>query len=101
MSLIVIIHYHMHNSLVRIIRKRLILDWRMLMSIRTPTMENPEEALSAASKLPDDNSFFLNSLQSWEKLPDRVIGLIRDFTGGDGLSHSACRRFAFRHRRRY
>jgi len=50
-------------------------------------MENPEEALSAASKLPDDNSFFLNSLQSWEKLPDRVVGLIRDFTGGDGLSH--------------
>ena len=93
LALIVMIHYNMHNSLVRIIRKRLILDYRELIRTRVNQalpMENPEEEIPSAaggeSKLPDDNSFFLNSLKSWEKLPDRVIGLIREFAGEDGLS---------------
>lgn len=93
LRLIVIIYYHMHNSLVRIIRRQLILDWRELMRTRDQAlpMKNPEEEVPLAvvsggeSKL-DDNSFFLNSLKSWEKLPDNVISNIRDLAGGDCLS---------------
>ena len=105
LRLIVMIYYSMHNSLVRIIRKRLILDYRELIRTRvnqaplapeSPTVENPEEEIPSAaggesksggeSKLPDTNSFLLNSLDQLEKLPDSIIGSIREFAGEDGLS---------------
>ena len=101
LRLIVIIYYNMHNSLVRIIRKRLILDYRKLLTTRVNQaplapealpMENPEEEIPLAvvsggeSKLPDNNFFLLNSLDQLERLPDSIIGSIREFAGEDGLS---------------
>ena len=79
LRLIVIILYNMHNSLVRIIRKRFILDFREL-------QHNRSTESAGESKLPDNNSYLLNSLVSLEKLPDDVLNVIRDFSGEDGLS---------------
>ena len=36
--------------------------------------------------MPDKNSFLLNSLEQLERLPDSIIGSIREFAGEDGLS---------------
>jgi hypothetical protein len=97
--LILDLHFEMHNTLTRMIKKKTITDLRKVRR-SSGALPNREDARvphpfisetsgesSGESKF-DDNVYMLNTIKKLERLPADVLCLIRKFAGFDGLPTS-------------